>query len=149
MKKIFLSLAAVSLLALPLLAQQPKGKTLAEVLGLNADQKKKIEAIDKKYLPKVKSIGDKYKPQVAPLEQQMAALRKEFEAKAKPIQEKAVALQKKANLELEPVMTARRKEVEAILTPAQREKVKKLDAERAKQIQQLMDRMKGQQGGKK
>jgi Spy/CpxP family protein refolding chaperone len=123
-----------------------QNKTLADVLGLTKEQRVKIEAIDKKYQPKTGAILKKYEPQIAPIKQQVQALEKkykpridslqaEFAKESKPLQDRAIAIQNEANKEIKPLEEARRKDIEAILTPKQREQVKKIDAQRLKAMQ--------------
>jgi Spy/CpxP family protein refolding chaperone len=80
-------------------------------INLTADQKKKIEGIGKKYQPKMMAIQKKYEPEARKLQQQL------------------MALQQKANAEIKPVADQYQKEVDAILTPTQREKIKQIRAQ--------------------
>ena len=148
---ITLATVGVTCLIIPLVSAQ--NKTLADVLGLTKEQRIKFDAIEKKYQPKAKAIMAKYEPQIVPIRQKVqamekkyepriTAIRQEFTKEAKPLQDQAVAIQNKANLELKPIEEARRKELEALLTPAQREKVKKIDATRQKLLQDQLAAMK-------
>jgi Spy/CpxP family protein refolding chaperone len=130
-----------------------QNKTLADVLGLTKEQRVKLEAIDKKYQPKTGTIMKKYEPRIVPIRQQVQALEKkykprisaiqaEFAKESKPLQDQAIAIQNEANKELKPLEEARRKDIESVLTPAQREKVKKIDAQRLKALQAQQAAMK-------
>lgn len=106
---------------------------VAKVLGLTAAQKKRIAAIDARYNPQAQTIGRKYQAQVAALQKQMAALQQSY-----------------LN-DLKPLLAKRGKEVEAVLTPAQRERAKQLDAQLRKRIEaaqkQQLDALKKAQKG--
>lgn len=115
MNRTLFALAALAALsAAPAAFAQDLPKSSAELekmLGLTPEQKKRIAAIDGKYNPKAKGIADKYTPQFQAMQKQM------------------VELQKRYLSELKPVLDQRGKEVEAVLTPQQREQVKKLDSQ--------------------
>lgn len=117
-----LGATSLLLLTLPGMAQTPTAipQNQAEFekqLGITADQKKKMEAVGKKYKPQLEKLQTKYKPQVEQLQKQMVAL-----------QQQMVALQKKYVAEAQPLGTAQQKEIEGILTPAQRDKMKAIQA---------------------
>jgi 1-deoxy-D-xylulose 5-phosphate reductoisomerase len=153
-KSPLLALALVGAIGLSTLAVvRAQNQSLADALGLNKAQRTKMEAIEKKYQPKAAAIMKKYEPQIVPIRQQVQVLEKkykprlsaiqaEFAKEAKPLQDKAVAIQNQANKELQPIQAARQKELEAVLTPAQREKVKKIDAARLKMLQAQQAKMK-------
>ena len=106
------ALAALSAAPAAFAQELPKSSAeLEKMLGLTPEQKKRIAAVDAKYNPKAKVIADKYSPQFQSMQKQM------------------VALQKRYLTELKPVLDQRGKEVEAVLTPQQREQVKKLDSQ--------------------
>gem|GEM_PF-3393494 len=84
-------------------------------IGVTAAQKSKIDAIQKKYEPSLEKINKKYEPRAKALQQQMAALQK-----------KMMELQQEYGNEMRPVAQKMDKELEAVLTPAQRAKVKEL-----------------------
>ncbi len=89
-------------------------------VGITADQKAKIKAIDAKYAPKKQAVAAKYKAQYESLQKQMADLRN------------------KVNADMLPIYTQEKNEDDAVLTPAQREKVKKIQAAvKAQQMQQM------------
>jgi Spy/CpxP family protein refolding chaperone len=87
-------------------------------VGLTADQKKKIEALKGKYQPKIQAVQKKYEPEARRLQQAIAAL------------------QQKANKELKPLADQYQKEIDAILTPAQRAKIKQMNEAQMKAMQQ-------------
>ena len=105
-------LVALSVAALALGAAghaQGPPKELADLekqIGLTDVQRKKMEALDKKYQPKFLAIKKKYQPQ--------------FEV----IQKQAMQLQQKMNAEGKPTFDAMNKEKESVLTPAQVTKMK-------------------------
>jgi Spy/CpxP family protein refolding chaperone len=84
-------------------------------INLTADQKSKIETITKKYQPRIQAVTKKYEPEARKLQEQMVALQK-----------KMVALNQKAATEAKPLTDQYQKEVDAILTPSQREKIKQI-----------------------
>jgi Spy/CpxP family protein refolding chaperone len=99
-------------------------KTQAEFekqIGLTADQKKKMDAVQKKYQPQLLAIGKKYQPEFQKMQQQMQEL-----------QGKMQALNQKAQTEAKPLMEKAQKESNAILTPAQQKKIKEFQ-DKAKQ----------------
>lgn len=106
--------AALLLLATQAPAQTPtmprSQAEFEQMIGLTPDQKKKMEAVNKKYQPQMQAIQKKYQPQFEALQKQMAAL------------------QQKAQKEAQPVMTKQKTEIEAILTPAQRKKIQDFEA---------------------
>lgn len=79
-------------------------------LGITPQQKTKITAINGKYTPKLTALNKKYDPQ--------------FRALQAKIQE----LQKKAYTEAKPTLEARQKELDGVLTPAQKAKIKQMQA---------------------
>jgi hypothetical protein len=79
-------------------------------IGITAAQKAKLNAISVKYRPKMQAIAKKYQPQALALQTQMSELQKKFNAEAQPIR------------------IAQKNEADAVYTPAQREKLKKLSA---------------------
>jgi Spy/CpxP family protein refolding chaperone len=102
-----------------------------KMISLTADQKKKIEAVNKRYQPQLQSVGTKYRPQLAAIEnkykpkvealkKQMAELQKQAYGEARPILEQ----QQKEAL---PILQKQQKEIEGILTPAQRAKIKQME----------------------
>lgn len=116
-------------------------QTMADKLGLSPDQRRKIEAIQKKYDPINKRIQDKYQPRMEAIARKyqketltgtvenspaaearrkvvMAKFRKELE----PIQ--AAAMREAA-----PIQKRAMDELSRVLTPAQQELLKKLQAE--------------------
>lgn len=105
--------AALLLLATQAPAQTPtmprNQEEFEKMIGLTADQKKKIEAVNKKYLPQVQAVQKKYQPQFEALQKQM------------------MALQQKAQKEVQPLMNKQKTEMEAILTPTQRKKIQELE----------------------
>lgn len=127
-KNYFLPVAAGLLIATTgvALAQQPGmggGSTQAQMqaqmqaqaqmekqLGITAEQKAKLTSINTKYRPKLNALNKKYEPQ--------------FRALQKQIQ----ALQQKAITEARPTLQAQQKEMDAVLTPAQRAKIKQMQS---------------------
>jgi len=116
-------------------------QTMADKLGLSPDQRRKIEAIQKKYDPINKRIQDKYQPRMEAIARKyqketltgtvenspsaearrkvvMAKFRKELE----PIQ--AAAMREAA-----PIQKRAQDELARVFTPAQLELLKKLQAE--------------------
>ena len=91
-------------------------------IGLSAKQKSKITSIEKKYKPQVDGITKKYEPKAKRLQDQMIALQKQM-----------AALQQQYQAEVRPVAQKMDKEFEAVLTPAQRTKVKEMQAQARKQ----------------
>ena len=79
-------------------------------LKLTEAQKKKWTEIIGRYRPKVKAVQDKYAPKLEELRKQMRTLSSQ------------------ASGELKPTLDARRKELDAVLTPEQRKKKATLDA---------------------
>ena len=79
-------------------------------LGITSQQKTKLTAINAKYTPKLIALDKKYQPQ--------------FRALQAKIQE----LQKKEFAEAKPTLDARKKEMDTVLTPAQKAKIKQQDA---------------------
>jgi Spy/CpxP family protein refolding chaperone len=107
-------------------AQTPLPRTEEEfnkMMGFTTAQKNKFAEINKKYNPQLQAIQTKYEPQVRKLQQQL------------------VALQQKAQADAKPIMTKREAEIKSVLTPAQAAKLKDLEAQRVKMMQQM------QQGG--
>ncbi len=102
-------------------------KELEKQIGLTDAQRKKMEAVDKKYQPKFKVIDGKYKPQ-------FMALQKQIE----PLQKKAFELQQKMSAEAKPIMDAMNKEKEACMSPDQAKKMKAIFAKIAARNQELM-----------
>lgn len=108
----FAALAALSAAPAAYAQDLPKSSAeLEKMLGLTPEQKKRIGVIDTKYNPKAKVVADKYAPQ--------------FQA----LQKQTIDLQKRYLTELKPILDQRGKEVEAVLTPQQREQIKKLDSQ--------------------
>jgi chromosome segregation ATPase len=110
------------LLTLPGLAQTPTALPQSQAefekqVGITPDQKKKIEAVGNKYKPQVDKIQNKYKPQVEKIKQQMQALQVQMQG-----------LQQKYMAEVKPIANQQEKDIENILTPQQREKVKQIQA---------------------
>jgi Spy/CpxP family protein refolding chaperone len=83
---------------------------LEKELKLTETQKKKWAEIISRYRPKVKDVQSKYAPKLAELQKQIRALND------------------KASSELKPTLDARRRELDAVLTPEQRKKKQALDA---------------------
>ena len=79
-------------------------------LGITPQQKAKLTAISGKYRPKLVSLNNKYDPQ--------------FRA----LQVKMQELQKKAYAEAKPTLEAQQKEMDTVLTPAQKAKIKQMKA---------------------
>jgi hypothetical protein len=102
-------------------------KELEKQIGLTDAQRKKMEAVDKKYQPRFKAIDSKYKPQ-------FMALQKQIE----PLQKKAFELQQKMSAEAKPIMDTMNKEKEACMTPDQAKKMKAIFAKIAARNQALM-----------
>ena len=102
-------------------AQDASSRSQAEFeqqVGITEAQKTKIKAIDAKYAPKKQAIAAKYKVQYEALQKQMADLRT------------------KVNADMLPIYTQEKNEDDAVLTPAQREKIKKIQAAvKAQQMQ--------------
>lgn len=93
---------------------------LEKQIGLTDAQRKKMEAVDKKYKPKFDALTAKYKPQAS-------AITKQIE----PLQKQLIQLQQKMNAEGKPTFDAMNKEKEAVLTPAQVKKMKAILAQLA------------------
>ncbi len=114
--------AALALTAFitPVRAQDPQVQ--AEVaafqksLGITPAQKSKLEAINKKFQPRVEALMAKFRPQQEKL------------MKSKPTQQQMMTLRNQMMKQMQPLMDGQRKESEAILTPAQRTKVKAFEA---------------------
>lgn len=125
------------------LQNPPAAPTMAEKLGLTPEQRRKIEAIQKKYDPINKRIQDKYQPRMEAIARKyqketltgtvennpaaearrkvvMAKFRKELE----PIQ--AAAMKEAA-----PIQKRAQEELARVLTPTQLELLKKLQAEKS------------------
>jgi Spy/CpxP family protein refolding chaperone len=110
--------AALALTALitPVRAQDPQMQ--AEVaafqksLAITPAQKTKLDAIGKKYQSKMQAVQQKYQKLAGP----------------KPDASKQQSLMQNFQKEVKPLADAMRKESEAILTPAQRTKVKAFEA---------------------
>ena len=83
---------------------------LEKKLKLTATQKKKWAEILSRYRPKVKAVQEKYASKLAELRKQQRSL------------------SDKATAELKPTLDARRKELDAVLTPEQRKKKESLNA---------------------
>lgn len=100
-------------------AQAPPGggglNAAEKELGITAAQKSRITALRTKYQPQIQKIDKKYQPRVMALRKQMADLQKQYVAEVKPIASKMD------------------KEMEAILTPAQRTKIKQMQAAQRQQ----------------
>ena len=79
-------------------------------LGITPQQKAKLTAISGKYRPKLVALNKKYDPQ--------------FRA----LQAKMQELQKKAYAEAKPTLEAQQKEMDSVLTPAQKAKIKQMQA---------------------
>lgn len=135
--RVFLAVVTAAFcIAVPASAQDTFPRNSQEVekaLGLTAAQKKRIAEIDGRYNPQAQAIARKYQEQVQSLQKQMAALQKSYLTDLKPVLEK------------------RGKEIEAVLTPQQRDKAKQLDIELRKRIaaaqkRQLDALKKAQQG---
>jgi hypothetical protein len=128
-----LTATVAGIAGLTLLAGNAKAQTsqadFEKQLGITADQKQKMQVVDKKYNPQLQAIQKKYQPQAQKLQQQMIALQKQMQD-----------LNKKAYTEAQPSLQKRQKEYEAILTPAQREKIKQIQ-------QQAMQQRQGMMGG--
>ena len=117
--KFYLALAtAVALLTAPAVRAQQPGQPNPEAvaftksLGITPAQKAKMDAIRAKYSPKIKAIGDK--------------LRQEGGANPNPAKQQE--LMKKGQALVGPLYAAAQKEMTALLTPAQRAKVKAFEA---------------------
>ncbi len=108
------SAASLLLLATQAPAQTPtmprNQAEFEKMIGLTADQKKKIEVVNKKYTPQVQALQKKYQPQFEALQKQMQALQQKYQKEAEPLANK------------------QKTEMEAILTPAQRKKVQEIQA---------------------
>jgi Spy/CpxP family protein refolding chaperone len=132
---IFRVAIAALVLALSTLASEARaqggGKMPPEVadfqksLNFTPDQKKKLEAIGKKYQPKMLAIQKKYEPQLMKLRQ----------SKDPKAQQQAMALIQKATSELRPLQSAAQKESNAILTPEQRKKIEAFQAKMMAKMQ--------------
>jgi Spy/CpxP family protein refolding chaperone len=120
-KKYLLPVAASLLVATTgiALAQQPGNPAQAQLqaqqqmekeLGITAEQKKKLTTISNKYRPKLEALNKKYDPQF------------------KALQKKMQQLQQKAMTEARPTLTAQQKEMDSVLTPAQKAKIKQMQA---------------------
>ncbi|MDX1935446.1 MAG: hypothetical protein SFU56_22830 [Capsulimonadales bacterium] len=125
------------LLSLPGMAQTPTTIPTSQAefekqVGITADQKKRMDALNKKYQPQFAKIQNKYKPDFDKLQQQMQAL-----------QQKAMTLRQKMQTEANPLQQQMQKEADSILTPAQREKIKQINAA----MQQQRSAMQGAGGG--
>ena len=94
----------------PAQAQLQAQQQMEKELGITAQQKTKLTAISNKYRPKLEALNKKYDPQ--------------FKALQKKMQE----LQQKAMTEARPTLTAQQKEMDAVLTPAQKAKIKQMQA---------------------
>jgi hypothetical protein len=110
---LFLAGTAVAQPPQPKSAPQAIGSSLQAILekelALTSEQQKKWATINSKYKPQLKTIDEKYKPQMDALLKQMQELRKTARTEARPL------------------LDARRKELDAILTPEQLKKKKELD----------------------
>jgi uncharacterized protein with FMN-binding domain len=89
-------------------------------VGITAAQKSKINQINAKYKPQFDAINKKYRPKVEALQKQMQAL------------------QLQANNEVRPLAQKHSKEVEAVLSPAQRTKIKAIQQQAMSQRQGMM-----------
>ncbi|MES2460445.1 MAG: hypothetical protein V4671_07665 [Armatimonadota bacterium] len=94
----------------PAQAQLQAQQQMEKELGITAQQKAKLTTISNKYRPKLVALNKKYDPQ--------------FKALQKKMQE----LQQKALTEAKPTLQAQQKEMDAILTPTQRAKIKQMQA---------------------
>jgi hypothetical protein len=109
------------MLTLPGMAQTPtalptNAQEFEKQVGITPDQHNKIEAVGNKYKPQIEKVQSKYKPQFAQLQQQMQAL-----------QQKYMGLQQKYVAEIKPIATQQQKDIDALLTPQQREKIKQIN----------------------
>jgi len=106
-------------------AQAPgQQRTTAQVekeIGVTAAQKSKIESVKKKYDPKLKAL----QPRMVAAQKQMQQVQKDYIT----------------------IAQAADKEMQAILTPAQRAKLKAMQAADAKKYQQMMQQGGGRPGG--
>jgi|GEM_PF-5125340 Skp family chaperone for outer membrane proteins len=111
--------ASILLLATQAPAQTPtlpqNQAEYEKMIGLTADQKKRMEAIGKRYEPKFQAIQKKYQPQFEALQKQMQAL------------------QQKAMKEVEPLQQNLKKELDGVLTATQRKKVQEIENAARKQ----------------
>jgi hypothetical protein len=140
LRRSFVALALLTALAGGAARAQDLPKDIKELekqIGLTDAQRKKMEAVDKKYQPKFKAIDGKYKPQ-------FMALQKQIE----PLQKKAFELQQKMNAEAKPIMDTMNKEKEACMTPDQAKKMKAIFAKIAARNQALMKAQQAQRQGK-
>jgi hypothetical protein len=91
-------------------AQMQAQQEMEKQLGITAQQKAKLTAISNKYRPKLVALNKKYEPQF------------------KALQKKMQDLQQKAMAEARPTLQAQQKEMDTVLTPAQRAKIKQMQA---------------------
>ncbi len=116
----------------------PGGAPMQDPLGLSADQKKKIDAIQKKYKPQIEALQKKWQPQ-------FLAIQKKYQALAQPLakdnspagQKKQQDLMAKMQGEMKPLMDKAMKEtkplqdkvtkeINTVLTPKQQATLKQL-----------------------
>ncbi len=125
----FMTTAALSDVAAPQARAQapggaPQARTSAQIekeIGVTAAQHTRIESIKKKYDPKLKGL----QPRMVAAQKQMQQIQKEY-----------ITIAQAAN-----------KEMESVLTPAQRTKLKAMQAADAKRYQQMMQQQGGRPGG--
>jgi hypothetical protein len=121
-------IASLTLLGAGVQAQTPTSQAdFEKQLGITPDQKQKMQVVDKKYNPQLQAIQKKYQPQAQKLQQQMIAIQKQMQA-----------LNQKAFTEAQPTLQKRQKEYEAILTAAQKSKIKELQQQAMQQRQSMM-----------
>ncbi len=94
----------------PAQAQMQAQQQMEKELGITAQQKTKLTSISNKYRPKLVALDKKYGPQF------------------KALQKKMQDLQQKAMTEARPTLQAQQKEMDAVLTPAQRAKLKTMQS---------------------
>lgn len=119
----------------------PAPQTMADKLGLAPDQRRKIEAIQKKYDPINKRIQDKYQPRMEAVARKYQKESLTGTVENSPVAEaRRKVVMTKFRKELEPIQSAAMREAAPvqkraqdelfrILTPAQQELFKKLQAE--------------------
>jgi LTXXQ motif family protein len=98
---------------------------LEKQIGLTDAQRKKMEAVDKKYQPKFEALNKKYQPQFMAIQKKIA-----------PLQKQGIQLRDKMNAEGKPTFDAMNKEKEAVLSPDQVKKMKAILAKLAAQAKQ-------------
>ena len=102
-------------------------------LGVTSAQKTKLDAIENKYMPQLMGMQKKYMTQV---QTKMAAVKKKYpkqeqqQQAMKEMQPFMMKVQQQAMTEVKPVADKMEKESMAVLTAAQRDKYKKMQAAR-------------------